>query len=55
MTCSSTTVIVWGRSGPITAVYYVEPEPDDPTDSGFGLLRADAPPEPEPDTPFGKL
>jgi hypothetical protein len=51
VSCSSSTVLVWGRQGPITAVYYVEPECDDPTDSGFGLLREDAPLEPDGSTP----
>jgi hypothetical protein len=52
VSCSTATAIVWGRQGPITAVYYLEPERDDPTDSGFGLLRADAPPEPDGSTPW---
>lgn len=31
-------------------VLYFEPEPDDPTDSGFELVRADARPQPSEDT-----
>jgi hypothetical protein len=52
VTAATTTALVWGRSGQVDTVLYFEPEPDDPTDSGFSLLRADAPRlEPRPDTP----
>jgi hypothetical protein len=43
VTCSSPTALVWGSAGPIDMVFYFTPEPDDPTDSGFSLLLADAP------------
>jgi hypothetical protein len=52
MGCLSTSAIVWGTSGPVTGVVYVVPEPDDPTDSGFSLLQADAPEEPDEETPW---
>jgi hypothetical protein len=49
--CASKTAIVWGSEGPVDAVLYFEPADDDPTDSGFSLLRADAPKAgPESDT-----
>jgi hypothetical protein len=51
VSCATLTAIVLGRSGSVEGIYYVEPEPDDPTDSGFGLLRSDAPPSLTPDTP----
>jgi hypothetical protein len=52
VTCATLTAIVWGSAGPIRTVFCFEPEPDDPTDSGFSLLRADAPPEPDDETPW---
>jgi hypothetical protein len=51
VSCATLTALVVGRSGPIEGIYYVEPEADDPTDSGFGLLRSDAPPELTESTP----
>ena len=49
---SDATAFVWCSSGSVDTVLYFEPAPDDPTDSGFSLLRVDAPRlGPRPDTP----
>jgi hypothetical protein len=48
---SSKNAIVWGSSGSVDGVLWFEPQEDDPTDSGYSLLRADAPrPGPDADT-----
>lgn len=52
MVMAAATALLWGSSDPVDMVLYFEPAPDDPTDSGFSLLRSDAPwTGPEPDTP----